>query len=366
MPVLAWISVATRRMNREQFFGKLAVMDEAALQKAMWTLYWRGTAAMRERIEAEVDPAEQELRERRSKELVDPELLLAEVSEFVELVRSGAYMGGDRRVSPRERTRWRVTFRRLVTQAQDGLVGDDVGTGAAAVEQLVDLACTLKDYDYVRSEDPVEAARVVVSDAVALLWTRLREEYGFSGFASRAAPQLVRWEAEYGWTRQGYGRVSEKETSLASVLTGMLRVPDQWVEFADQYLDALDLVARDRAGRPARSPWGGDRDRERRTGDLAEWHLMLIGRLAGTEYDDRLDRLTEHPALRGPELSYLQARLAHERGDAERARSLAHEALRSLPGHRELLGFATEIGATLPPRAQEIANDQRIANQMVH
>jgi hypothetical protein len=30
------------------------------------------------------------------------------------------------------------------------------------VEQLIDLACEMRDYDYFRSEDPVEAARFVV------------------------------------------------------------------------------------------------------------------------------------------------------------------------------------------------------------
>lgn len=354
-------------MNREQFFEKLAAMDEAALQKALWTLYWRGTAAMRERIEAEVDPAARDRRERHSKEPVDPGLVLADVCDFVELVRSGAYMAGDRRVSPRERTRWRFTFQRLATEAQHALVGEDVGAGAAAVEQLIDLARTLRGYDYVRSEDPVEAARFVVSDVVELLWTRLRDEYGFAGFAERAAPQLIRWESQYGWTRRGDGRVSEKETSLARVLMKMMRVPDLWAEFADHYLDALDQVDRDsvvRRGRGVRaSVRASVRDGEERASNLAEWHLLLLGKLADSDYEDRLDRLTEHPALGGPYLAYLQARLAHERGDADRACSLVHEALTKLPGHRGFLGFATEIGAPLPPRAQQIAKDQQIANQ---
>ncbi len=30
------------RMNREEFFAKLAPLDEAALQKALWNVYWRG------------------------------------------------------------------------------------------------------------------------------------------------------------------------------------------------------------------------------------------------------------------------------------------------------------------------------------
>ena len=45
-----------KRMNREEFFAKLAACDEERLKKVLWNLYWRGSAAMRERIEAEVDP----------------------------------------------------------------------------------------------------------------------------------------------------------------------------------------------------------------------------------------------------------------------------------------------------------------------
>jgi hypothetical protein len=54
-------------------------------------------------------------------------------------------------------------------------------------------------------------------------------EYGFAGFAERAASQLIRWESRHGWTRTGFGPTSEKETSLARVLASMLRTPDMWV-----------------------------------------------------------------------------------------------------------------------------------------
>jgi len=43
------------------------------------------------------------------------------VSDFIALARSGAYIAGDRRVSSRERTRWRLTFQRLVTDAERAL-----------------------------------------------------------------------------------------------------------------------------------------------------------------------------------------------------------------------------------------------------
>ena len=46
------------RMNREEFLAKLAPLDDDRLRKVLWNLYWRGPAAMRERIEGELDPVE--------------------------------------------------------------------------------------------------------------------------------------------------------------------------------------------------------------------------------------------------------------------------------------------------------------------
>jgi hypothetical protein len=341
------------RMNREQFFGQLARLDEQRLKKALWNLYWRGSAATRERIEAEIDPDQQDRGKRRSKEPADPQQLLAQVGDFVALARSGAYLAGDRRVSPRERTRWRLTFKRLVAEAQDGLRAQDAGAAEAAVEQLIDLACETRDYEYFHSEDPMEAAGFVVSDAVALLWAELQAHYGFASFAERAAPQLIRWESRHGWTRSGWGRVSQKETSLASVLAQMLPAPDMWVGFNDRYLDALDRLARDDAARSNHAWRPRGQDRDRRTAALAEWHRLLLDRLIGSEAENRLDRLTRHPALGGPELGFLQAQMAHQRGDVSNARSLVHASLQQLPGHQDFLDFATEIGAPLPPRAQQ-------------
>jgi hypothetical protein len=348
----------TGRMNREQFYGQLAALDEQRLKKALWNLYWRGAAAIRERIEAELDPDQPAHGRRPSKEPADPQQLLDEVADFVALARSGAYMAGDRRVSPRERTRWRLTFKRLVTDAQDGLRAPDTGAAATAVAQLIDLACQTRDYDYFHSEDPMEAAGFVVSDAVALLWGKLQAQYGFAGFADRAAPQLIRWESRYGWTRSGWGRVSQKETSLASVLAQMLAAPDAWVGFTDRYLDALDRVARAAPARPSRAWHSTGRDRDRRTADLAEWHRLLLDRLIGSEAEDRLDRLARHPALGGPEFEFLKAQLAHQRGDVSSARSLVQAALQQLPGHQGFLDFASEIGATLPPRAQQVIEER--------
>ena len=274
--------------------------------------------------------------------------MLSEVSEFVALARSGAYMAGDRRVSPRERSRWRFKFRRL---AEEALAADEVAQASAAVTLLIDLACEMRSYDYFRSEDPVEAARFVVSDAAAVLWARMRAEYGFSGFAERAAGQLLRWESPFGRTRRGDGWVSAHETSLALVVAGLTPVPDLWVEFADHYLHALDGVAEGGGARAGRG-----RGRQQRAEDLSEWHLLLVQNLVDSDHEDRLDRLAGHPALAGPEHKYLQARIADERGERERARRLIHEGLTSLPGHRGVHEFAREIGAPIPARAEEVVD----------
>jgi hypothetical protein len=208
-------------MDREQFFGVTSELDQDRLQKALWNLYWRGTANMRERIEVELASDGRARPPRPVKAPADPETVRNDVADFVGLARSGAYLGGDRRVSPRERSRWRFTFKRLAAEAQDALRAEDAGPAASAMEQLIDLACDTRDYDYFRSEDPVTATGFVVSDAAAVLWGSTWERHGFEVFAGTAAPQLIRWESRYGWTRFGEGTVAAQETSLAVVLTGI-------------------------------------------------------------------------------------------------------------------------------------------------
>ncbi len=279
--------MAVKKLNRDQFYDKLARLDEADLKKALWTLYWRGSGPIRERIEAAIDPQVESVRKAAALARPDAEAVLAEAREFARLARAGAYLAGDRRVSPKERTRWRFTFRRLATEALAALAGDDVETASAALAVLVDLACDTRGHDYFRSEDPLEAARFVVSDAVAAMWARYLQHHGFAGFAERAAEQLVRWESRYGWTRHGYGWVAERERTLGEVAAGMLTIPDAWAQFAEHYLVALDRA-------PAKS-------RTDRAEALSDWHGRLLERLAGSDDDDRLDALAEHPALAGPE-----------------------------------------------------------------
>ena len=211
--------VSAKRMNREQFFRVVSALDEDRLRKALWNLYWRGTADVRERIEVELASDGRGRPPRPAKEPADPDMVRDEVDDFVSLARSGAYMGGNRQVSPRERSRWRFTFKRLADEAQDALRAEDAGPAASALEQLIDLACEAHDYDYFRSDDPVAAAGFVVSDVAAVLWAWTWERHGFRAFAESAAPQLIRWESSHGWTRYGEGPVAAKETSLA-VCTG--------------------------------------------------------------------------------------------------------------------------------------------------
>jgi uncharacterized protein YfiM (DUF2279 family) len=178
-------------MNRKEFFAKLAPLDDDRLRKVLWNLYWRGPAAMRERIEGELDPVEHARRKQAAAAPASPGVVLDEVREFAELARAGAYLAGDRRVSPKERTRWRVTFRRLAADAEAALRAADPAPAEEALALIIDLACEMKGYQYFRSEDPVEAARFVVSDAATLLWETVRDRHGFGAFAQRAAPQLL-------------------------------------------------------------------------------------------------------------------------------------------------------------------------------
>lgn len=339
-----------KRLDREEFFERLDALDEEHLKKVLWNLYWRGSAPIRERIESELDPDPSRQRTRAKPEPVDPKCVRHDVGEFVELARSGAYLAGDRRVRPRERTRWRFTFRRLVKEVEAALREEELEDGAAAMEMLIDLAQKMRGYDYFRSEDPIEAAGVVISDEVALLWSQMRSALSLAEFARYAAPQLIRWESKFGWTRTGFGRVSEKEETLANVVARLLTAPDMWIGFADAYLEALEALAPDSAVKGRERP-SLDRSREHRTSNLADWHHMLIVQLMGSEAEDRLDRLAQHQALRGPDLVFFRAQLARERGDLESARRLTTEALERLPGHRGYLQFAEEISAQLPARA---------------
>jgi hypothetical protein len=85
---------------------------------------------------------------------------------------------------------------------------------------------------------------------------------------------------------------------------------------------------------------------------------MLLDRFAGTPEDELLDRLVASPALAGPELNFLRARIAERRGDAPGAAALVAKCLKEMPGRQAYLDFAVKAGAELPPRAREIAAER--------
>jgi hypothetical protein len=348
------------RMNRDQFYIAMAPSDDTRLRKILWTVYWRGNAQLRERIEDELRSPEQP-KMKQKKELPDPDTVLGEVTTFVTLARDGAYMAGDRRVHHTERSRWRLTFRRLAADTLAALQADNPEPAQQAVAKMVDLACDMNSYDYFHSDDPVEAAKFVVSDAVAGLWESVLRHDGFAAFARRVPEQLIRWEADHGWTRRGYGQVPEKETALAIPLARLLTTPDMWRTFTESYLDALDAAGRADPRRPRTAYGSFDETRYRRherTKDLAAWHEMLLDRFAGSPEDELLDRLAATPALAGPELTFLRARIAERRGDVAQAATLVVQCLKELPGHQGYLDFAVEVGAELPPRARELLSER--------
>ena len=275
--------VAVDRLNRDEFYARLAPLDEAGLRKALWTLYWRGSAPVRERVLAVVDPQSVAVEARVA--VVDAEALLAEVEEFAALARHGSYMAGDRRVSPKERTRWRFTFQRLVKATTRALEGRDVEAAASAMATLIDLACELASFDYFRSDDPVEVARFVVSDAAAVMWSAVRRSRDSRPSAS---------------VRPGAGAVGVALGGLAGPTGGLPRGRQRsprwcrdapharaWGLFAVHYVQA-----RDNAGAHGRGTSGVRRNRRAPAEDLAEWHTVLRERLAHGEYEHLLERLS--------------------------------------------------------------------------
>jgi hypothetical protein len=181
---LRWVAMPANRMNRGEFYAAMAPNDDARLRKILWTLYWRGNAQLRERIEGELCSPEQP-KMKPKKELPDPGTVLDDVTTFVKLAKDGAYMAGDRRVHHTERSKWRLTFRRLVGDALAALQADNPRPAQQAVAEMVELACDMKSYDYFHSDDPVEAAKFVVSDAVAVLWESVLRHDGPEATAHR-------------------------------------------------------------------------------------------------------------------------------------------------------------------------------------
>ncbi|MBS2532951.1 hypothetical protein KGQ20_09200 [Catenulispora sp. NF23] len=368
--------MAVERMNREDFYARLAALDQDGLKKALWNLYWRGAATLRERIEEEINPAPKTSRAKARGEVRSPVAVLGAVERFVRMVESGSYMAGmagDRSVSRTERSKWRLTFGALAAEARTCLAAPDPRPAEEALELLIGLARAMKDSEYVHSDDPVAAARFVVSDAAAELWASMLRRGGITELITRAMPQLVRWESQYGWTRRGYGATAERERPLARVVAELLPDPDAWIACADAYLAELDRFAD-----PAPSPrWGspgylsvshGGFDhaafvREQRGNDLAAWHELLLERLPDYDAADRLARIAEHPALASTrsKIVILKTRLALADGNVEQAHTLISAGLEKLPGHQGFYNLAVEIGAELPEAARRVFAERGFA-----
>lgn len=332
-------------MPKDEFYAKITPLDACHLRKILWELYWRGGKELRTRIEGLLNP---ERSKKRGVKLPSGEVLLEDVRDFAALARSGAYMGGTREVSRNERSKWRVTFRQLIKGVGLLLEHGSPECGAPALEALIDLACETKEVMYFHSEDPVAAMRLVVSEQVHLLWRTYLIHDGFATFARQASAQLISWESAHGWTVSGDGWVAARETSLTSVLVQMLKGHDAWVEFTDAYLTGLDNVAPASVSENLKTSWQDDRrrasDLEKRARNLAEWNGLVLDRLHGTDAEDRLDRLVRHPALKKPERTFLETRLAYLRGDQTHAQQLLKECLKTSPRRRDFLAFADEIG----------------------
>ena len=162
--------------------------------------------------------------------------------------------------------------------------------------------------------------------------------------------------------------MAEKETPLAVPLARLLTTPDMWRTFTECYLESLEIAGRADPKRP-RTVYGSFDEtsyrRKERADDLAVWHEMLLDRFAGTPEDELLDRLVASPALAGPELIFLRARIAQRHGDVSQAATLVTKCLKEMPGHQAYLDFAVEVGAELPPRAREIAVERtRVAEYL--
>ena len=234
--------MSAKRMNREQFFRAVSALDEDRLRKALWNLYWRGTANVRERIEVELasDGHGRPPVPRRRTPIQRWFGTTSTTSyRWRDRARTWAGTGGCRRASARAGVSPSSGLRRKPRMR----CGDeDSGPAASALEQLIDLACEAHDYDYFRSDDPWQQRA-----SSCPTWRRCCGRRRGNAMGSRRSPKPRRrnW---FGGSRAtagpvaAEGAVAAKETSLAVVLARMLRVADTWEGFAEQYVRALDEV----------------------------------------------------------------------------------------------------------------------------
>ena len=147
--------------------------------------------AHRERL----DPAEDVARRRAAVMPPDPASVLLRSASSPSWPWACAYLAGDRGSRPGD-VALAVHLRRLAADALAALRAEDLASAEEAMALVIDLACDA-EVRLPRSEDPMEAAKFVVSDAAAALWNRARAAR-LRRFAATAAVELPRWESAYG------------------------------------------------------------------------------------------------------------------------------------------------------------------------
>ncbi len=342
-----------KRLSKEEFGQLLAGRDGEELKKVLWELYCRGSAELRRKIEIVAVP-----REKRPAKAGPPPVdgadHLASVRELVRLARAGAYMGGSRDVSRGERAGWKASFRERLDDSGRLLTQGDVEHGAEAMDALLCLALDCRDTYSFRTEDPIGALRIVVSDLVDLLWRSTLTVSGFPALVARAPRDLMRWESLYGWTRWGNGRIAQKERTLADVLAALLPGHDAWVAMADGWLGVFAGVERERTSRDRLLGRAASSYVPHSLSEFDRWHDLLYQRLRGSEATDRLVRLAAIPSRPTWDLWLLRVRLARDAGRIEQAQRLALDGLKEWPGSQELLAIAREVGAPVPDDSRRV------------
>ena len=116
--------------------------------------------------------------------------------------------------------------------------------------KMVDLARDMRSYDYFHSDDPVETAKFVVSDAVAMLWESVLRHDGPCGFRQ---PECQSGSSAGRRTTGGPAGATVRRRggdALAVPLARLLATPDMWRTFAESSMEALEAAGRADPKRP--------------------------------------------------------------------------------------------------------------------
>lgn len=362
----------TTRLKKEELLAKLAPLEDGRLRQLLCEVYRGGPDTVRARIEAVISPEATAARP-------DPEdagAVLDGVRAFLDLVDADAFLFG-REVSPKRKTQWRHEYRKAFEDLARLLSSPAVERASALLEEAIELATRVDANTHFRSEDPNEAAKVVVSDQVAALWTSYSLREGVPGLLSRALPQLWAWERQYGWTR-GFGSVAGRERALGDVLAGLLTVRPAWERAASAWRELLDArhaesappaqVTRGKQARPLK-PWELERfeserrrQRERRAMNLCSWHTHLAEQLGGD--DPLVQAVLDHPAVDAPYTWLVKAKVAEKRGALTELRALIERGLDRLPGFDELVLIGLRAGIELPPKAEQLATERKLRERL--